>query len=153
MIAEINLDEALAQMHGLMDKYSGLGQEIAAHHNIEEAGHHLHELQLSLGHLKAIVEEGDVEDEERKKHFLNHHAESVRHVLSHMSHVRQHLELHRLEAAAHYKLLHELHNTYRELHELYERMRERKEMVEYYKHHAHVTPYAGPFPLGAQHED
>lgn len=153
MVDEVNLDDALAQMQKIMHEYNDLAREIKNHHTIQKAHHHLHELQLNLGHLKAMVEEGGVEDEERKKHFLERHCESVRHILNHMFHVREHMELHRFEAGEQQELLKELHNTYQKLHELYEKICQRKEMEEYYKHHTHVSPYANPFPVVSHRDD
>lgn len=153
MSENVNLDETLANLRELLNKYNECAKEFLNHNNVKEANHHLHELKAQLAHLKFMLHEDNNEKSEHKKDFLKEHVEAVNHAINHMQHLRLHMEHEAIEAAEHYELIEELKNAYHELKELYDKLHRQKELQEYFEHHAHVRPGATFYPTSLEDKE
>ncbi len=144
-----DLDHTLKNLRELMHQYHELALEYLDHHDAKEQRHHLHELKAKLEHLQYLLDESQDNEEEKKKHFLQHHAETIRHALDHQFHINRHIAAHEFnESSEFYAVQEELREVHKQLWHLYEKLRHEKEMEEHLKHQAQATPGPNPYSTG-----
>jgi hypothetical protein len=91
-MTEKKLANSLTEIRKLLHDYQSLANQLAAHHNNDDIHHQLHGLMDRLNHLKAMVHDGNLTEEAKKKSFLEHHFQAIKHANQHMANMQLHAE-------------------------------------------------------------
>ena len=89
---EQNLEEMLKELKELLGESNEAVFELIRHHNNGHGNHSANHLREKYIHLKEVLGRSYETEEERKKHFLEHHLALINHANEHVWHVRYHLE-------------------------------------------------------------
>lgn len=91
-MTEQKISNSLMEIRKLLQDYQNLASQLSAHHHHDDIHHQLHGLMDRLNHLKAMVHEGNLSEEGKKKSFLDHHFQAIQHANQHMMNLQLHAE-------------------------------------------------------------